>query len=378
MYNNMSGYGLWRVLCCLGLMATAGCTSLGKGGMPSFSFMNTYEAALKDFERGRIMEARARVLAIRKDHEDYAKARRLLNTKIDPARLRLVRHYRLKGEEAEARGEWFRAMRFYDQATTFSIKPEIFAKRREAMNLKMRQVRMQALITERRLEDAAWLSGLDAYEPPRGVDPRDTVFLRMRETYQDDIEDRATRSYREARRYLRNDLPEIAYIEIESHLRLEPDSDRGKRLRAEILKAIPKGIHIPAYTRPKGKPATVVKHVPVPKSVTTKQVHELMRKGEWLKARKYALVYRREGGKDADRLLKQIQANIEKKAASLFDKGRLAFRREHLDEAVKYWAAAVELMPAHPEYVEALRRGQQLQERLRILRESEAAEPKKE
>lgn len=378
--HNIPGCNLWRAVCCVGLVLMAGgCTSTGKGKVPSFSFLNTYEAALRDFERGRIMEARSKVLAMDKAREDYAKARTLLKKKINPARLRLLRHYRLKGEAAELANEWSKAMNYYGQAAAFSIKPEIFEKKRDVMRLKMRQTRLEALISERRKEDAAWLAGLDAYEPPKGVDPRDEVFLRKRRDYQNDMDDRASRSYREARRYLYRDMPEIAYVEIESHLRLEPDSDRGKRLKEEIRKALPKNIHIPADMRIKDKLARTFKRVPAPKSVTAKQIHGLIRKGEWLKAKQYALVYRREGGKDAERLLKQIQTNIEKEAATLFYKGRVDFRREHLDQAVKNWAAAVDLMPDHTEYVEALRRAQQLQERLRVLRsESETTEQKKE
>jgi len=149
----------------------------------------------------------------------------------------------------------------------------------------------------------------------------------------------------------------------------------------EIKKAIPKGITIASVksTTSKGRKSTLTKRSTLPESVTSEQVKALIAKSEWLKAKQFALAYRREGGKDAERLLKQIQSNIEKEAEALFIRGRLEFRRERLDEAIRYWGEAATMMPENLEYVDALRRAQQLQERLQVLKsEAENGEPQKQ
>ncbi|MES0371089.1 MAG: hypothetical protein ABUK11_02320, partial [Mariprofundaceae bacterium] len=197
---------------------------------------------------------------------------------------------------------------------------------------------------------------------------KDGVFERARGLAQDMIEDRGSIAYREARRYLGKEQPEIAYIEAESYLRLVPNSDRGRRLMESVKKQMPRGIRIAPVKALSSKGGRLTKRSALPDTVKREQVVELIRKGDLIKAKKYALVYRRGGGKDSERLLKQIQVNIEKEAAKLFAKGRLAFRKERLNQAVGFWQKAVALAPEHSEYVDALRRAQQLQERLRVLR----------
>jgi tetratricopeptide (TPR) repeat protein len=349
------------------------------GSTTKFSFMNTYKAALSDYNQGRIMTSRARIIAMDKTREDYPQALKLLKKKVEPARLRLVRHYSTKAKAAEQAGKWSQAIEFYQQAADHSIKPKALNQKRDRMEMKMRQERMDRLLAQRRGEDSALLAWPEAYEPPKGVAPKDSAFERAREHAQGMIEDRASLAYREARHYMDEEQPEIAYIEAESYLRLEPDSDRGKQLMKEIKNMIPKGIRIAPVRAARSKAGKLSKRSALPKSVTLKQVKALIDKGEWIKAKKFALVYRREGGKDAERLLKQIQSSIEKEAASLFTKGSLEFRREHLNKAVRYWEQAVALTPENLEYVNALRRARQLQERLKILRTeagSGAATPK--
>jgi len=113
----------------------------------------------------------------------------------------------------------------------------------------------------------------------------------------------------------------------------------------------------------------------VPGFVSVGQIQALIRRGELLKAKKYAQAYRREGGQGADGLLNSIQAEIEAKATSLFAKGGAAFRQERLDRAIAFWSEAVALMPEEEEYVEALRRAHQLEERLTLLRQAGDEEP---
>ena len=360
------------------LLLLSGCGGLltkEGGSTTKFSFLNTYEAALKDFNQGRIMTSRARIMAMDKAREDYSQALKLLKQKVEPARLRLLRHYNTKAKAAERSGRWSQAMELYGQAADHSTLPAPLIQRRNRMELKMRQLRMDSLLVQRRAEDSALLAWQEAYEPPKGLSPKDAVFERAREHAQDMIEDRASLVYREARRYKSKDQPEIAYIEAESYLRLEPDSDRGKQLMVEIKDAMPKGLRIASTKVVRSK---LSKRSTLPDSVTLAQVKELVRKGEWIKAKKFALVYRREGGKDADRLLKQIQVNLEKEAASLFTRGRLEFRRERLNEAVRFWEQAVALMPENVEYVDALRRAQQLQERLQVLKSESEGESGKQ
>ncbi|MDX8408407.1 MAG: 4-hydroxy-3-methylbut-2-en-1-yl diphosphate synthase [Mariprofundaceae bacterium] len=347
------------------------CASTGAGRV-SFSFFNTYVSAQKDFDNGRIMEARAKVLAMDKSREDYAKARELLNRKIDPARKRLLKHYSALGERYEKAGEWYKAMQAYEQASSFSLRPKALKKKRQAMELQFRQARMNALLKERRKEDSEWLAHQDDFEPPRGVPVKDEVFLRKLEQFHDALEERSDLAYREARRFLRKGYPAVAYVEIESHLRLDPQSEDGKKLKAEIKAALPKGIKIPAYEVNKKSAAS--KRVLVPKSVTASQVRALMKKGQWLKAKRYALVYRREGGKGATKLLKQIQTSIANDAEAKFKRGSFFYRKEKLDRALQYWSEAVALEPGNTEYAEALRRAQQLKERLELLRQSNEAE----
>jgi len=347
---------------CGGLLTKEG------GSTTKFSFLNTYEAALSDYKQGRIMTSRARIMAMDKTREDYPQALELLKRKVEPARLRLLRHYNTKAKVAERAGRWSQAMELYRQAADHSTKPAALNRRRDNMELKMRQERMDSLLIQRRTEDSALLAWLEAYEPPKGVSPKDAVFERARDHAQDMIEDRASLVYREARRYMGKDQPEIAYIEAESYLRLEPASERGKQLMEDIKSAMPKGIRIASAKAVKSKGGKLSKRSTLPDSVTLEQVKTLIGKGEWIKAKKFALVYRREGGKDAERLLKQIQSSIEKQAAFLFARGGAEFRRENLTEAIRYWEQAVALMPENVEYVDALRRAQQLQERLQVLK----------
>ena len=344
---------------------------LTKEGMSTtrFSFLNTYEAALRDYNQGHIMTSRARILAMDKTREDYPQALKLFKQKVEPARLRLVSHYSAKAVAAEKAGKWSQAMEFYRQAADHSTSQTALKQKQDGMELKMRQERMDSLLIQRRTEDSALLAWPDAYEPPKGVPPKDAVFERQREHIQDMIEDRASQVFRDARRYMDKKLPEIAYIEAESYLRLEPGSERGKQLMEEIKNTMPKGIHIaPVRTARSKKAGVLSKRSTLPKSVTLEQVNELIGKGKWIQAKKFALAYRREGGKDAERLLKQIQSSTEKEAASLFAHGSLEFRRERLSEAVRYWEQAAALMPENIEYVDALRRARQLQERLQILK----------
>jgi len=104
------------------------------------------------------------------------------------------------------------------------------------------------------------------------------------------------------------------------------------------------------------------------RSIRKSDVTTLIKKAQWVEAKDAALLYRRYEGKGADKLLKEINAGLEKSAVVLFRQGSLAFRQEHIDRAVKLWGQAVVMQPENSEYVDALRRAMQLQERLHLLR----------
>jgi len=339
------------------------CSALNKAAsQSSISFLHTYEVALKRFESGHIMEARAHILRMDKMREDYPRALRLLRTTIEPARRRLLAHYMRQAKRAEKRHEWARALALYEQAASFSPDDRRLAAKVRRMDVRLRQLRMNTLIAKRRNEDQAMLSWLNAYRPPRGLDARDAAFVRELEKRQEWVEERAAEAYREASRFLLKGYPEVAFAEIESHLRLDPDSRKGRKLRKRIIATLPQGLRLPR------KAGFRRRQQHVPTDISAMQIRQLMRQGKLLQARSYAVYYRRRGGKDADTLLKAVQAQISKAAAEAFGRGRKAFREERLADAVRYWRRAVALMPDESTYVESLRRAEQLRERLRILR----------
>jgi tetratricopeptide (TPR) repeat protein len=388
------------ILC---ILLLAGCATTGqwkgkaeteflKKSSAVLSFMSSYASVENDFEHGRIMKARSRVLAMEKSHQDYAKAHKLLREKIEPARRRLFVYYLRKAKRAEEKKLWSEAMSAYKQAKDITIKPEIMENKRLEMEYNLRQLRLNVLLRLRRTEDYTLLANPNIYEPPQGASPEDKVFYRKQKQYEDDLDGRAARAYREAKRYFLKKMPEIAYVDIESYLRLQPDSDRGKKLLKEIRDAMPRQLSIPPVdgtsTTPPvqkiGKKKAVkkavakkkpVKRVIVPGLISIEQIQHIMQRGDLLRAKKYAHAYRREGGEGAAKLLAEIQMKIEVRASDLFAKGGSAFRQEHLDLAIQHWGKAVALMPEEAEYVEALRRALQLKERLALLRQASDEEP---
>lgn len=357
----------WLRLLVVGVLACSlpACGALNKAvSQSSIGFLHTYEVALKRFENGHIMEARDHILRMDKTRDDYPQAQQLLKKKVEPARRRLLAHYSRMAAAAEKTHKWARALAMYEQAASFSPASRKLAAKVRSMDLQMRQVRMNVLVKKRRAEDAAMLSWLNAYAPPKNLNVRDMPFTRQLEQKQEWVEDRATEAYIEAKRYLRKGYPEVSYVEIESHLRLEPDSSKGLKLKKKILAALPKGLKMPHKSRLK----RTVPRLHVPMDVSAGKIRQLMKKGNLLQAKEYAMHYRRRGGKDADALLKDVRSRISKAAGAAFEKGRRAFREERLSDAVRYWHKALELMPNEASYAESLRRAEQLQERLQILR----------
>ncbi|MDX8413889.1 MAG: hypothetical protein R8J85_07355 [Mariprofundales bacterium] len=329
----------------------------------SIGFLHTYSIALKRFKSGHIMEARNHILRMDKSRKHYHKALRLLKTKIEPARRRLLKHYSRAAAKAEKRHKWTKARNLYREAASFSLSNKRLTKKMQRMDLHMRQLRMDTLIKQLRREDRALLSWLYAYTPPNGLNAKEMPFIRQAKHRQAWVEDIAAQAYREARRYLLRGYAEVAYAEIESHLRLEPESSKGAKLRARIMAELPKGLKLPHRMRFKRHAASA--HTIG--TVNANQIKQLIKNGKLLQAKRYALHYRHQDGKGADALFKTVQAHIRKVAAISFEQGRQSFRKEQLTAAVRHWHRATQLMPNNTEYRESLLRAEQMLERLKIL-----------
>ena len=355
-----------RVLTIVLLMyGLSACASLDKAAsQSSISFFHTYEAALKSYERGDVMIARDHIQRMDKTRDDYPQAQLLLKKKVEPARRRLLAYYKRKAEAAEGRQEWFKALSLYEQAASFSPGWRALANKVKSMDLRVRQVRLNRLITRRRSEDATLLAWTRNYTPPKALDAGDISFSRKKEERQDWIDDWAEESYKDTWWYLKKGYPGVAYVELESHLRLNPDSNKGLRLKKELMEVFPKGLKIPRGGKA-GRPAS---HKQASKSVSAEQIKALMKGGKLLQAKADALLYLRRGGKDAESLLKSLQSRIEKAADRDFQQGRVDFREERLSKAIIHWRRAAQLMPDHPDYTKSLRLAQQMQERLSVLR----------
>ena len=378
---------LLRVLFFSLLLALAGCQTGKKGFDHGFDrsdasfahhdlhrmeILDSYDAIRRAFKNGHIMQARASVLAMDASHADYQKAQRLLKKEIEPARKRIFAHYLHTAEKLEKSQLWSEAMWAYDQASVVSIEPAAMEQKRDEMGQRLRQLRFERLLQQRRLEDQALLQGAAAYQPPKGVHASDKVYAYLRERYNDQMDARADQAFEEARAFLREGVPEIAYIEAESLLRFRPDSQQGQKLMQAINSAIPKYIQIPAMDAAgehKVAHANKKRRSSHPKHVTKKQVLDALHAGELLKAKQLVYIYRRNGGKGAQKLLNQVWRQVNAQAASYFAMGSSAFREEQLDRAIQYWSKAARLRPDHSEYVDSLRRAKQLKERLQLLRE---------
>ncbi len=328
------------------------------------SAVSGYKLALHYYQSGDIMLARTAAINTPPSRLDYPETHALFKNKIEPARLRLLKHYRLAAVRDERRGALYLAVENYRKAAEFSLNDKRLLKDAARVDLVMRQRRLNQLSKERRLEDRQLLRTLDHYNPPRGLNPRDKPFRRELERAQDRVLARGRNAWNAAKRELHEGHPEVAYVEAESYQRLRPDSRRGAMLMQEVRQALPKGLHIPSMRgaiHHKGR--ATAQRAPV----TSKEIGLLMQQGKWIQAREYAIIYRRNGGDDADALLHVINKIMKKQAEAAFRKGQAAFKNEQLDKAVKAWSQAVELQPDNKDYADSLRRARELQESFRIL-----------
>jgi tetratricopeptide (TPR) repeat protein len=348
-------------------------TACASGGMKSsamkmfVSAISGYKLALHYYESGDIMLARTAAVNTPPSRPDYQQTQALLKKKIEPARLRLLHHYRLAAEKAEKQGVMYIALEDYRKAADLSVNDDRMQKDAERIDLVVRQRRLDQLSRQRRMEDEQLLDTLERYTPPNGLDPKDGPFERELERAQDRVLARGRNAWNAAKRELHEGNPEVAYVEAESYQRLRPGSDRGTMLMQEVREALPKSLHIPPMPGLLNHRNGKTSGMGQPVNVTSEQIHHLMDGGKWIQAREYAIIYRRNGGDDADALLEIIDKALKKQAELAFRRGQVAFQNEQLDKAVEAWSQAVELQPENSDYADSLRRAQELQESFRVL-----------
>ncbi|MDQ6995470.1 MAG: hypothetical protein Q9M18_07740, partial [Mariprofundaceae bacterium] len=283
-------------------------------------------------------------------------------------------------KKAEREQKWHKAWINYKQAAEFSAKPEVFDSNIASVYLHREQLRLNTLLKQRRLEDHALLQGLKAYQIPKGVAQHDVVFLAFLKQHHADLSQRAEQAYEAANAYVRKKKWVAAYVLIESHLRLMPDSSRGEALLHTIQKAWLKGLVIPKSLSEKRvvkkknsvppSPKEVKKPIILPKSVALSKsdIQALIKEQKWIEARDAALTYQEQQGEGANALLQGINVQIHRLAEQAFQQGGVAFQQEHIDQAVQFWDKALQFEPDNETYLDALNRALSLQERLHLLR----------
>lgn len=360
----------------IAVLLLSGCA--GKGGFNDFrvslGLISPYTVAEEAFKKGDMMEARQRLVSIKKTDKDYQRARHFLNIKVDPARLKLLRYYARKGKSEEDAGHWEQAEEAYKTAAGLSRSPKALLRYQKSMNLKVRQLRMQSLYTQRLEEDEAWLKWLENYTPPRGLLGDDASFALARDDLAEVLEYRVDHALWLANKHQKLNLPEISWVYADSYLRFKPDSEKAQDLKQTMAELMPSVLKVEKANKRKvsKKPKKIYKIKPKHKKVSKKDVQNLMKQEKWAVAKRAALTLRRQGSPDADALLKVIEQRTTKLAARAYEQGNIAFRKEHIDQAVFFWEKAVRWMPGEQLYMDTLRRGRKVQERLAALKHEES------
>jgi len=334
----------------------------------SLGLVSPYEAAQTEFHQGLVMEAHNRLLMIKKDDSDYAAAQKLLNQKVEPARLKLLRYYARKGQAEEKKQSWAKAEEAFRMAAELSQQPEALKQYQENMNLKIRQLRFDSIYAQRVNEDEVWLAWQDANVPPTGLFGDDEAFAQARNVIMRAMDKHAAATWNFAEVYEKKDMPEMAWLYADAYLRFSPDDKKAQDLKNAMATAVPKGFKFSPDKKEKEVvkvkgPVSVVKVV----SLTPQDVKKLMQQGKWKDAKHAALNLRKQGNAEADVLLAEIDGNMTSRAEKAYNDGNLAFSSEKIDDAVKFWQQAVDLKPNEQTYLDSLRRGQQIQERLAAL-----------
>ncbi len=334
----------------------------------SLGLTSEYKVAQTAFHQGLIMDARKHLLRIKESDKDYAAAQRFLKEKVEPARLKLLRYYARKGKAEEKKRHWAKAEEAYRMAAELSQQPKALLAYQKKMNLKVRQLRLNRLYQQRQQEDKAWLAWQRAYTPPKGLFVDDAAFAHARKYVRQEFETHMDHTWSLAQYYAQQDQPELAWLYADAFLRLSPGDKKAQDLKNAMKNAVPHGFVFPTEQRPKPKRKTIKL---AKQTVQAKDVEALMQQGKWVEAKQKALMLRETDATAADPLLHDIQAQIAVIAESAYQAGNIAFREENIDDAVKHWQQAVRLKPDEQTYVDSLRRGKQIQERLKALKAEE-------
>ena len=335
----------------------------------SIGFLSPYDAAVNEYKQGKIMEARARLLAVAKEHEDYKSSREFLKKKVEPARLKLLRYYVRKGKKEESLRHWAQAAEAYKAASTLSIKPQPLVEYYKEANLKARKVRAQAIYDLRKDEDEAWLKWKESYNPPEALLGNDELFAIARQEFEKLSDQRLAKTWELAKKYKLLDIPEMAWIYADSYLRFNARSKDAQDLKNAMSTAIPAVVRVDTSKGRKYSPKRTVRKIPEKDAkVSEAHVRKLIAEKKWKEAREEARALRLQGDKSADKLLTIIDENIDVLANKAFQDGNLAFRLEQINKAVEFWQQAVDWVPDEQTYVDSLRRGMQIQERLEALK----------
>ncbi|MBN4058360.1 hypothetical protein JYT55_01250, partial [Mariprofundus ferrooxydans] len=253
-------------------------------------------------------------------------------------------------------------------AAELSRQPKALLTYEKNMSLKVRQLRFDTLYAQQKQEDTAWLKWQNAYTPPKGLFGDDEAFRLANEDVNQELKLHAEKTWSMAGVYEKKDVPELAWLYADSYLRMVSDDKKAQDLKNAMATALPKGFKLF-----KSKPEVVkAKTMKPPKNqVSVEEVKLLMKQGSWLEAKKKALQLRKRGNAEADNLLESIDVNISTMADKAYKDGNLAFRSEKINKAVQFWQRAVDFEPNEQTYVDSLRRGKQIQERLDALKTKE-------
>jgi len=327
------------------------------------------------FESGKVMKAYAWAKAMRHKDADYAKSQKFLKQVINPARLRLLRHYKAIAKRAERQKKWYKALFNYKQTAEFSAKPEVFDSNIQSMERHIQQSRLDVLLSQRRLEDHAWLQGMQAYALSHDIGEHDAILSAFSVKFHQALDHRIEQAYTDAAAYAKQKQWVPAYVLAESHLRLLPDSARGEALMMEIRKnwstwlKTSKKPKLQAHKKAHKVVADVPKkHIEV--VLSKDEILALLQQEKWSQAQDAVYVYRKHEGESAEGFFKEVETQIQVEADKLFKAGSLAFRHEHIDQAVRLWDRAVELDSQNESYLDALQRAMVLQDRLHLLRQN--------
>ncbi len=350
---------------CLALLVSACAGKRGDDFRVSLGLVSAYDTAQTSFHQGLIMEPRERLLTISQDDEDYKKAQKFLKQELEPARLKLLRYYAQKGKSEEKKKNWAKAEEAYRMAAELSQQPEALKSYQRRVNLKVRQVRFDDLYDKQKIEDETWKNWKESYVPPMGLYGDDEVFSLVRMDIIKGFDLHSAQTWSRAQTYEKKDVPELAWLYADAYLRLSPGDKKAQDLKNAMKTAVPRGFRLPKDEGSVSK-AKVTKAAKTP--LDTTHVKGLMTQGKWVEAKLEALSLRKQGNQEADKLLEKIDGKIAELAEDSYQKGNLAFRSEKIDAAVKFWQRAVDLKPNEQTYMDSLRRGKQIQERLGALK----------